>query len=180
MRAACLLLIASLACIERPYQGSQPQQRTQVDRNTLRDVLVAPPADLTPVGAVFGNAAELIGYKLEPPQLIPGQRSRLTFYWRCRAELEPWHVFVHLDDANGTGQRIHADHDPANGRFPTDAWRPGDVIADSILFVPGPDALALYLGFYSQGEARLPVTNAGRGRDDGQSRLLAGILPIAR
>jgi hypothetical protein len=170
------LALLCIACIERPYEGSQPQQRTQVDRNALRDVLVAPPADLTPVGAVFGNLAELIGYQLEPPQLVPGQRARLTLYWRCRAEMEPWHIFVHLDDAGGTGERIHAEHDPAGGRFPTDAWRPGDTIADALWFVPGKDPLLLYLGFYSQGETRLPVTNPGRGRDDGASRLLAGAL----
>jgi hypothetical protein len=178
-RLAALLLCA--ACIERPFEGSGAQpQRAQIDRSALRDVLVAPPPDTVAVGAVFGNAAELVGYKLEPPQLVQGQRAKLTLYWRCRAEMEPWHIFVHLDSAAGTGERIHAEHDPAGGRFPTDAWRPGDTIADSFYFIPGRDPLGLYLGFYSQGESRLPITNSGRGRDDGQNRLLAGVLPIAR
>jgi hypothetical protein len=168
------------ACIERPWQDT-PAARTQIDRSALGDVLVsAPPPDLVPVGAVFGNAVELIGYKLEPPTLVPGQRTRLTFYWRCRAELEAWHIFVHLDDANGTGERIHGDHDPAQGRYPTDAWRPGDIIADPIVFAPGRSPLLVFLGFYTQGDNRLPLTATGLGRDDGSSRLLAGTLQLAR
>ena len=177
-----LLLCAFFAaCIERPFDESPAQAaRTQVDRAALRDVLVAPPGDALAVGALFGNAAELVAYKMEPPALLAGQRTKLTLYWRCRAEMDAWHIFVHLDDASGTGERIHAEHDPAGGRFPTDAWRPGDLIADTFWFAPGPRPLLLYLGFYSQGENRLPITSAGRGRDDGTGRLLAGVLPLSK
>jgi len=165
VRALALALICT-ACIERPFEEPPPAQaRAQVDRSALRDVLVPPPGDATIVGAVFGNAAELLGYKLEPPQMVPG--------------LERWHVFVHLDDATGTGARIHAEHDPAGGRFPTDAWKVGDLIADSFTFGAGPNPLLLFVGFYTEGENRLALTAAGRGRDDGNNRLLAGVLPIA-
>jgi hypothetical protein len=180
VRALAVALVCT-ACIERPFDQPQAEQaRAQVDRSALRDVLVPPPADAVPVGAVFGNAAELVSYKLEPPQMVAGQRVKLTFYWRCRAELEPWHVFVHLDDTTGSGSRIHAEHDPVGGRFPTEAWKPGDTIADVIWFVAPDHPLLLLLGFYSQGENRLTLTSPGRGRDDGNNRLLAGVLPIAR
>ncbi|HZX96852.1 MAG TPA: hypothetical protein VFE90_20195 [Myxococcales bacterium] len=177
---ALLALVLCTACIERPFDEPVAQRRTAVDRASLRDVLLPAPADVVPIGAVFGNAAELVAYKLEPPQLAPGQRSKLTLYWRCRAEMETWHIFVHLDDAGGAGERIHAEHDPAGGRFPTDAWKPGDVIADSFEFVPGSRPLILFVGLYSQGENRLPLNTPGRGRDDGNNRLLAGVLPVAR
>jgi len=180
VRAFLPLLICCAGCIERPFAEPQAQTRAQIDRSALRDVLVAPPADAVVVGAVFGNSAELLAYKLEPPQLVAGQRSKLTLYWRCKAEMEPWHIFVHLDDATGTGARIHAEHDPDGGRFPTDAWKPGDLIADPIWFVPAGKPLMVYLDFYSQGENRLNLTSPGRGRDDGNDRLLAGVLPIAR
>ena len=176
--AAALLLTA--ACIERPFdQPPARAARTQVDRPALRDILGPPPAGATPVGALFGNAAELLAYKLEPPALVPGQRSTLTLYWRCRAELDAWHIFVHLDDSTGAGERIHAEHDPAGGRFPTDAWKAGDVIADSFSFIAGRTPLLLFLGLYSQGDNRLTLNSAGRGRDDGNNRLLAGLLPMA-
>jgi hypothetical protein len=177
---ALLVALLCAACIERPFDQPQAQQRAQVDRAALRDALVPPPADAVTIGAVFGNSAELLAYKLEPPQMAAGQRAKLTLYWRCRAEMEAWHIFVHLDDGSGTGERIHAEHDPVGGRFPTDAWKPGDFIADSFWFVPGTHPLLLFVGFYSQGENRLPLTTPGRGRDDGNNRLLAGVLPIAR
>ena len=179
VRALPLVLLCA-GCIERPFAEPAVLARSQVDRSALREVLVAPPTDAVVVGAVFGNAAELLAYKLEPPQMVAGQRTKLTLYWRCRAEMEPWHIFVHLDDATGSGARIHGDHDPAGGRFATDAWKPNDLIADPIWFIPGPKPLMLYLGFYSQGENRLNLTSPGRGRDDGNDRLLAGILPVAR
>ena len=180
MRALAVVLLCT-ACIERPFDQQQgPQARPQVDRSALRDVLVPPPADAAVVGAVFGNAAELLAYKLEPPQMVAGQRAKLTLYWRCKAEMEAWHVFVHLDDATGSGARIHAEHDPAGGRFPTDAWKPGDLIADAFWFLPGQHPLLLFLGLYSEGENRLALSSPGRGRDDGNNRLLAGVLPVAR
>lgn len=177
---ALLAVVLCAACIERPFEEAPAQPRAQIDRAALRDVLVPPPGDAIAVGAVFGNAAELIGYKLEPPLLVPGQRAKLTLYWRCKAEMEPWHIFVHLDSASGSGERIHAEHDPAGGRFPTEAWKPGDFIADSFWFVPGKDPLLLFLGFYSQGETRLTLNTPGRGRDDGNNRLLAGVLQMQR
>ena len=168
------------ACIERPFDAPPaPAPRAAVDRAALQGVLIAaPPADAITVGAIFGNAAELVAYKLEPPALLPNQKTRLTLYWRCRAPLEAWHIFVHLDEAEGG--RIHAEHDPANGRFPTDAWKPGDLIADTITFEPHTNPLLLYLGLFSQGETRLTLTSPGRGRDDANNRLFVGALPIAR
>ena len=59
MRAAFLALLCA-ACIERPFEEDQAAPRAQVDRSALRDVMVPPPSDATPVAAVFGNAAELL------------------------------------------------------------------------------------------------------------------------
>lgn len=180
MRAPLLLLLCA-ACIERPFGESDARtKRSRVDRRALSDVLVAPPADAIGVGAIFGNSAELVAYRIQPSPIVPGQRVRVTLYWRCRAEMDFWHVFVHLDGAAGAAERIHAEHDPAQGRFPTDAWMPGDFIADTFAFVAPKTALLLYVGFYSQGENRLAVTSTGRGRDDGADRLLAGVLPVSR
>src|SRR5207237_836860 len=118
MRPSLLLLLLLGACTERPWKDVPSRA---VDRSALGDVLLqAPPAGMIPVGAVFGAQAELVGYKLDPPTLVPGQSATLTLIWRCKAEMDPWRIFVHLDDANGTGGRIHAEHDPAQGRYPTE------------------------------------------------------------
>ena len=179
MRNALLFCALLAGCIERPFNAPPAAApRATVDRAALQGVLIAAlPDGVVPVGAVFGSAAELVGYKLEPPALVPGRQARLTLFWRCLAPLEAWHIFVHLDEPDGA--RIHAEHDPANGRFPTDAWKPGDLVADPVAFEPHTNPLLLYLGFFSQGEARLPLTQAGRGRDDGNNRLFVGALPIS-
>jgi len=79
----------------------------------------------------------------------------------------------------------HRDDSHARGDSEPDlrcdeAWRPGDLVADPVVFVPGRNPLRLYLGFYTQGENRLHLDSPGRGRDDGQDRLLVGILPAPR
>ena len=48
-----------------------------------------------------------------------------------------------------------------------------------MVFAADRNPLLFFVGFFSNGEARLPVTNPGRGRNDGSNRLLAGILPLA-
>jgi hypothetical protein len=177
-----LLAALALGCIDRPPRDAQmAQQRASVDRNALRGVLVSElPKDAVGVGATFGNSIELVAWRVEPAPLVPGQHARLTLYWRCRADVgEAWHIFLHLDDATGTGVRINRDHDPAGGRYPTDAWRPGEIIEDPVVFPVDRNPLMMYVGFFSTGEARLPITNPGRGRNDGANRLLAGILPVA-
>lgn len=180
LRCAALSALLLAGCIERPWQDAP--RRPTVDRAALRDVLLpVMPDDLVLVGASFGNGAvELVGYRLDPPGIAAGARLRITLYWRCKADLDAWHVFVHLDDANGSGERIHAEHDPAGGRFPTDAWQPGDLIADSFTVSPGSSPLNLFLGFYSTGETRLKLDSVGRGRNDGNNRLWAGLIPLAK
>src|SRR5258708_11379473 len=159
-----LPLLAALAaalpgCTDRPWQD-RASAGAAIDRSPLSDVLIAaPPPGMAAVDAVFGNAAELLGYRLEPPQPVPGQAARLTLFWRCRSELEPWHIFVHLDDAQGSGERIHAEHDPAQGRYPTDAWRPRDSLSDPVVFATARHPLNLFVGFSTQGQTRPPITS---------------------
>lgn len=184
-RSLCLAAALFYGCIDRPVRDAvqQPTGRAPIDRNALGEVLVRGklPADLVPVGAVFGNAVELVGYRLEPPAPSAGQYARVTLYWHCKAALtEPWRIFVHLDDAGGSGLRINRDHDPAGGRFPADAWAPGDLIADPIVYAAQQGPLMFFVGFFSSGETRLPLTSPGRGKTDGTNRLLAGILPVAK
>lgn len=182
-RLLAALTLLACSCIERPPRDAQQPAtpRAPVDRSQLADVLNQQlPADLIPVGAVFGNAAELVGYRVEPKELVPERLARITLYWRCRAELGPWKIFVHLDDASGGGMRINRDHEPAAGRMPTDSWRPGDLIADPIVFQVARFPIAFYLGFFSDGEQRLQLTSPGRGKDDGSNRLFAGVLPLAK
>ena len=54
----------------------------------------------------------------------------MTLYWRANAPIpEDYAIFVHLLDANGQmlGQ---LDGLPFGNRYPTTAWRPGQIIED--------------------------------------------------
>ena len=108
-----LLLLVLTACLERPFDAPRPAApRAPVDRAALQGVLIAAlPEGVVPVGAIFANAVELVGYRLTPPALVPGRQARLTFYWRCRAQLEAWRVFVHLDVRDrGAGKSFWVDY----------------------------------------------------------------------
>lgn len=83
-----------------------------------------PPADATPL-ARFAGGVEL----LDASVTADGERLRVRLRWRASAALaEDYTVFVHyLRD----GERLaQADSRPAGGRYPTTAWRPGDVVVD--------------------------------------------------
>jgi hypothetical protein len=54
----------------------------------------------------------------------------VTLYWEAQREPEEdYIVFVHLLDAEG---QVVASHDgpPMEGRYPTQAWFPGDIVSD--------------------------------------------------
>lgn len=127
------------------------------------------PEDLTEVGALFGEQIRLAGYMLNDGSSPGGEPIRLTLYWAPEEiPSQEYVVFVHLIDQSG--QLIAGDdNQPAQGRYPTTAWLPGDLIADQHLLpldenLP-PGDYQLYAGLYlpDSGE-RLPVVD-GQGNE---------------
>jgi len=182
-RAALLAAgLAALAagCIERaPGAGGR---RRSFDRGAASRYLNPVARPQHAAHAVFGGAIELVGWDLDPERLEPGRAATLTLYWRSLEETETgWRVFVHLDGREGQ-ERIHGDHWPAGGAYPTDAWRKGDLVRDPVVFsVPAgfrADAVDAWIGWFA-GEERLRISNAGEVRHDGSDRLLLAALPLA-
>jgi len=73
-------------------------------------------------------------------------------------------VFVHVLDARGK-LIAQGDGPPVNGRYPSSAWRPGQVIADThrIPLPSGSDpaGLKVFVGLYTLADgARLAVTDS--------------------
>ena len=92
--------------------------------------------------------------------------SRITFYWAALKEIaEDYQVFVHGDGIGGRASRIHADHFPADEKYPTDVWQVGEIIADPFtLWIPpgyGPKRLGINTGMYKK-NYRVPLTNRGK------------------
>lgn len=178
---ACLVVVALLAtaCIERPQTARG--KAAQVDRTKLTDVLYAlAPTPQVPVGAVFGDAIELVGYDLDPAKPAAGQPVKVTYWWRAVGTVDDdWQVFVHLEDETDANPRRLADHFPADKRFPTSAWREGDVIKDEWSFTlpKNPGRIQLWTGLYIA-QQRLDLSRAGRGRSDSANRVRAGVVVV--
>lgn len=177
-RLVFVVLLAT-ACIERPQ--TDRGRSAQVDRTRLSDVLFSTaPTPQVPVGAIFGDAIELVGYDLEPATPAAGQLVQVTYWWRAIGTVDDdWQVFVHLEDETDANPRRLADHFPASKRFPTSAWREGDVIKDQWSFTlpRNPGRIQLWTGLYIA-QQRLDLTRPGRGRSDSANRVRAGVVTV--
>ncbi len=82
-----------------------------------------------PVEANFGNLALLIGYDLDTRRAYPGGRVPVTLYWQALTQIPTsYQVFTHLESESGP--IAQSDGAPVCWTYPTDAWRPGQIIAD--------------------------------------------------
>jgi hypothetical protein len=83
----------------------------------------------TPVEANFDNLVRLVGYSLDTGRAYPGGRLPLTLYWQALISLPAsYQVFTHLETDNGPVAQ--ADGGPVCWTYPTDRWRPGQIITD--------------------------------------------------
>ncbi len=88
----------------------------------------------------FGNVVELIGYDLDTRRAYPGGRVPVTLYWRALQPIpENYQIFTHLEN-DTVGLLAQADGVPVCWTFPTDLWRPGQIIADQHAIAIPPDA----------------------------------------
>ncbi len=100
----------------------------QFDRTALPAAFTRTPGWQNDLGTNFGGQIELLGYDLDTRRAYPGGRVLLTLYWQALAPLEQsYKVFVQLDPAHKFAQ---ADSIPVCARYPTDRWRPGQIVAD--------------------------------------------------
>ena len=115
----------------------------------------------------LGDTITLLGYGLTTTD-----PAALTLYWRTVAPgqggdvlqqgssaLRPYTVFIHALDAGG---EVVAQFDapPLNGMYATDAWLPGQLIADTHAMTLPASIRTLAVGLYDPASlARLPVTD---------------------
>jgi 4-amino-4-deoxy-L-arabinose transferase-like glycosyltransferase len=151
-----------------------------VDHNPIaKYVTKTPPKIEHPVGAVFDNKVELLGYNVQLPgkdHVGPGQKFTITWIFRAlKSNLGSYRIFLHMD---GQEQRLNGDHDPVDGKYPVRLWDEGDVIIDQQeLTVPTTyraGNYTLHIGFY-RGESRFTVTE---GAKDDANRVNAGTIRI--
>lgn len=112
----------------------------------------APPEPFAPAGteaaetlAHFGNSLHLVGKELPTHPLSVGDAVSIRLFWTAKERLD--------DDLRPTIQLVHRDgwlaaewsHSPAGGRYSTDRWQPGEVIADEYLVAPAPSTAGSYM-----------------------------------
>ena len=170
-----LLALGASACLPNPQ--SVKERRENFDRGSLMGSLIftSPPPGMLPCGAVFGDRIKLVGYKLDPVQPKRGDNVEVTWYWSAMKPVaEDYQVFMHGDATTGNARRIHGDHFPALGKYPTDVWREGEIVADpfsiSISGDYGPERLGLFTGMYL-GDYRVPLTDRGDAFADNENRV---------
>jgi len=181
-----LLVVAGAllpSCIIRP---ESPKLRRQgFDRSSLRPeiILDSAPASLQQSAVGWEEGITLLGFQSEPARPKPGDTVQIDLIFRSQQEpLSDWRVFVHLEPQEVNGERINADHDPAQGRYPSSVWQENELIRDrftvtipSYLQTP---AIEVWMGFY-RGGTRLTLLPKAGIRSDGQNRALVGLIPVA-
>jgi len=195
------------------YQVVLRPMRGDVDWTPVTRVMILPgyidrddhrPSGLThPRSDNFGGLVRLIGFDVRPhppdlapidkerARLRPGGTLRLTLYWEAQETMaESYTVFVHYlgqTENPVKGNRLWGQEDsiPVRGSYPTTAWTPGEIVADSYEVTLQADAPAgLYeveIGLYNALDGkRLPVLGPdGQILDDRVVLLTVTAEPVA-
>lgn len=168
------LLSVLPACIVEAPTSEKSGAAAQASRGQVKAVPVKN-------GAVLGDVAELVGATFAPPSVSVGDGTRVVLVFRAiKPTTEDWQVFVHVEDAEGRGERINADHAL---RAPTSTWKPGEVIQDEfVLTLPTgwrSRAVNVFVGMWlPTTNARMKVRNPDVVRTDGNDRVLLVQLPV--
>ena len=177
-RAFALVSLLSVlpACIVEAPTSEKSGAAAQASRGQVK------PAQGVRNGAVLGDLAELVGATFAPPSVSVGDATRVVLVFRAiKPTTEDWQVFVHVEDAEGRGERINADHAL---RTPTSSWKPGEVIQDEfVLTLPNgwrSRVVNVFVGMWQPTtNARMKVRNPDVVRTDGNDRVLLVQLPVA-
>jgi 4-amino-4-deoxy-L-arabinose transferase-like glycosyltransferase len=118
----------------------------------------------TPSGATLGAGAVVLDGYRHPGKVQAGGVLPLALFWRATRPLPlDYTVYVHLVDAAGS-KVAQRDVPPLEGRRPTSAWQPGDLVRDDQdLFVPetvAPGTYRLLAGMYDAA-TMTPINDAG-------------------
>ena len=99
------------------------------------------PADIVSIGRDLGPL-RLIGYEARPASAIDPHTVALTLYWTLARPLEPGEeppaLFVRwYSDAYAVGETVESGRHAVADTYPANAWRPGEIVADTHL-LPAP------------------------------------------
>jgi len=180
-----VLVVPALAlvvgAVAMPHPQPSADARASVDRAKLgRDVAkTAPPLDEQIAVELAGGRLVVTGANLPKGPVDRGSQATIETVFEVKKEIDrDWKIFLHVD-LRGGRHRLHGDHPPVDGRYPTSSWMPGEFVTDRFeLAVPldaPPGEYEAYLGFYI-GDERMPVTAGAR--HDGENRVRLGRIRV--
>ncbi len=188
LAGAILLVLPALGYVVGLFNVPRPMNLTKtraaVDREAMKgDMLLdsLPDSIQTPMKANMEGKIEVLGMSTDKTSAPQGARVEFTFYFRALDTIdEDWQIFGHIDGANNV-YRIHADHYPASGKYTTDLWEKGEIVADRyVKFIPLDAPSGTYdvwIGFYI-GDSRLKLSNPDEVQSDGSNRVKVGTFKV--
>ncbi len=173
-RVVCAVVLCCAAlgagCVER-------ERADEEDVSPRELISVEAPSPEHRLSIRFEDKVELLGYDLEPAEPAPGERVRITWYWKAlRAIDSGYRLFTHVEDARGR-TLVNLDAiGPLRRGYTPDRWRAGEHLRDPQTFILPPsfagDQLIIYVGLWS-GPRRMDVAS---GPSDGHGRARAAVL----
>ena len=136
-------------------------------------------------GLKLGNAARILGWKIIPDTVCPGESISVITEWSADKPLLEMVVILHVDHGMPTRWRLNADHLPCGGGCPTSSWPVGEVISDTALVRIPADApkgkMTLFTGLWIPGDPDsrlLPEDTSGYILPRGEQRIPLGSLDV--
>ncbi|MBI5510463.1 MAG: glycosyltransferase family 39 protein [Deltaproteobacteria bacterium] len=167
---------------DHPYARLISDQPNDEDSRKAAKYLVTElPPTAAKIDADFEGKIKLIGWTVEPPTVKPGASATVSFFYQAGQVMDrDWQIFVHGDGPQGGSRRLHIDHYPVEGLYPTTEWQPGEIVRDTFTVdVPADypfDYFHLWTGWYI-GEQRLNISNSPP--NDGQNRVRGPMVKVA-
>ncbi len=188
LAAALLLALPAVSYVVGAFNVPKPMNlkktRSSIDRKAMQGKVLLdklPDNIVQPMHANMEDKIEILGFSTSKARATQGSKIELTFYFRALSAMDQdWQIFGHIDGANNV-YRIHADHFPDNGKYTTDLWKKGEIIADHYSkFIPLDAPSGTYdvwIGFYLA-DRRLKLKNPKEVTSDGHNRIKLGQLHI--
>ncbi len=186
LRVGVLLAVPLLATVVGviflPRPVNVQESRKSVDRSALREVVrTAKPTPRDPFELILGDDIKIIGASLPAEPVSPGDTIVISTFIEVLHELDRnWKMFCHID-LRGGRHRVHGDHYPLSGQYPTSAWQKGEFVEDRFEKTVDRGAPAgtydVFVGFYI-GDERMPFTSGDNKHHSGDNRVRLGSITI--
>ncbi|RJO67367.1 MAG: hypothetical protein C4523_09570 [Myxococcales bacterium] len=164
--------------------GCDAPSGADADRSAFAGSLLSEPPERydLPVGIVLDDKVEVLGIDYSPRPLAHGKPYTMTFYFKVLDRMPADHqFFVHVEPASGPRARHVIDRPVLDGKYPTAAWRKGEIIKDEhrgVFPAAFPAAKAVLWGGFFKGDTRLPVAAKDRSKADADGRARLGVAPL--